>query len=648
MNRCNPSIPSPSSSNNNNNSNYWAVCRIFLARVLVVLVLLVCVVGIVLYSIDLYRHGSDKHLIGWFSSAGFVLLTIPISVRLIISHLLNWVEPNIQKYVVRIIWMVPIYSVESWLALRFKYFAVYLETLRECYEAYAIFSFLYFLFALLGDEHQIVAKLKEKPQHYGNHQWPISMVAAPWIMGHDLLQKCKFGVLQYVLIKNLLALLVSVLHYYHSYHEGSFRLDQSYIYICVINNMSQLWALYCLVVFYFACKEELAMWRPVGKFLCVKMVVFFTWWQSLLITVLTASSNSTVQHLMTERTEEHQWTNDEINKGLQDYLICIEMFVASIAFTFAFTHKDYMQFRYSQRSKRVHSDENPHLSSVYNRVERDRERDRERDEIDSDFDGDVAGGNSRDSYEAEPFLTALFQSSIPDDILSDLKRLCRGYLPSRLVGGNESEFDPYYSPLPTTEHFRDSGVPASSTAGTASSGGGRDGRAESRRDSRGHVWDRDSERSKETELKERATLLAKLGISSSKSGQQALSPRTSERVQEKVGASTDEERAEPLGRSKKDSQDDFQKGIHTGEMHAAHETQDMSMALDMDELADLDLDSSDDETCKLDPNDSGGGGSSSGSSSSDSNNSSSDDVDTSGSSKLGIPAVQNTSESLPV
>ncbi len=121
---------------------------------------LVSVVGIVLYSVDLYRHGHDKRLIGWFSSAGFVLLTIPISLRLIVSHLMNWVQPQIQKYVVRIIWMVPIYAVESWFALRFKALSTYLEALRECYEAYAIYCFLCFLFALLGDEAQIVQKLK--------------------------------------------------------------------------------------------------------------------------------------------------------------------------------------------------------------------------------------------------------------------------------------------------------------------------------------------------------------------------------------------------------------------------------------------------------------------------------------------------------
>lgn len=87
-------------------------CYKLVARLLFCTGVLVSVAGIVLYSVDLYRHGHDKRLIGWFSSAGFVLLTVPISLRLIISHLLNWVQPQIQKYVVRIIWMVPIYAVE--------------------------------------------------------------------------------------------------------------------------------------------------------------------------------------------------------------------------------------------------------------------------------------------------------------------------------------------------------------------------------------------------------------------------------------------------------------------------------------------------------------------------------------------------------
>lgn len=273
----------------------------------------VSVVGIIFYSIDLYRNGTQKHYIGWFSSAGFVLLTIPISVRLIVNHLTHYNAPNIQKYVVRIVWMIPIYSIESWLALRFTSAAIYIETIRECYEAYVIFCFFYFLITVLGDEQQLILKLKQKPAEFGRHSWPISMFISPWAMGNEIYQKCKFGVFQYVLIKNIIAILVCVLASKGQYFEGRFRFDEFYLYQCLINNASQLWALYCLVLFYFATKEELAPWRPVGKFLCVKTVVFFTWWQGIIFDILAPPLN----RIGTAEQEDRQWTNYEVSKGLQ-------------------------------------------------------------------------------------------------------------------------------------------------------------------------------------------------------------------------------------------------------------------------------------------------------------------------------------------
>ena len=289
-------------------SNTWVE---YLAKVITIGTVVISVFGIVGYSYDLYRHGQQKHYIGWFSSAGFVLLTIPISIRLIVQHLTHWNAPHIQKYVVRIIWMVPIYSIESWLALRFKSLSIYLETLRECYEAYVIFSFLYFLIALLGEETQLIQKLKLKSAEFGRHSWPISLFVSPWMMGSEILQKCKFGVFQYVLIKNIFAILVCILASRGQYNEGKFRFDGLYLYQCFICNASQLWALYCLILFYFATKEELSPWRPVGKFLCVKTVVFFTWWQSIIINILATSLSNKSQD-----TGVH-WTNNEISKGLQ-------------------------------------------------------------------------------------------------------------------------------------------------------------------------------------------------------------------------------------------------------------------------------------------------------------------------------------------
>ncbi len=42
----------------------------------------------------------------------------------------------------------------------------------------------------------------------------------------------------------------------------------------------QLHALYCLIYFYYSTKTVLAPINPVGKFMAIKMIVFFTFWQA--------------------------------------------------------------------------------------------------------------------------------------------------------------------------------------------------------------------------------------------------------------------------------------------------------------------------------------------------------------------------------
>jgi len=47
-------------------------------------------------------------------------------------HLYNWYAPEVQKFVVRILFMVPLYSVQSWLSLRFHVRArVYIDTVSR-------------------------------------------------------------------------------------------------------------------------------------------------------------------------------------------------------------------------------------------------------------------------------------------------------------------------------------------------------------------------------------------------------------------------------------------------------------------------------------------------------------------------------------
>ena len=53
----------------------------------------------------------------------------------------------------------------QWFALRFKGVAIYLDTMRECYEAYVIYNFMSFLLRYLTSEYpDLEFTLERKPQ----------------------------------------------------------------------------------------------------------------------------------------------------------------------------------------------------------------------------------------------------------------------------------------------------------------------------------------------------------------------------------------------------------------------------------------------------------------------------------------------------
>ena len=324
----------------------------FLAKVLFWASLIAMSAGIVYYTKELAMHGKEPHLIAWFSAGGFVILGFPISIYGILMHLTNYYQPNVQCYVVRILWMVPIYSIESWLCLRFHKVAIYIETLRDCYESFVLYCFFQYLIEVLGGEESLVMLLKDKSPTRGVHMWSMDWCIKPWVMGQPIstvdtktgqrsvkwtspfFKNCKLGCLQYVLLKFISSIFVVVLEKFDFYKEGDFSPTSGYLYICILTNTSQCWALYCLIFFYYATKNELGPIRPVGKFLSVKALVFFTWWQSVGIAFLH-------QMDLIPAYVDGDWTADEVAKGLQAYLICIEMFIASIVHTFVFPHTDY-------------------------------------------------------------------------------------------------------------------------------------------------------------------------------------------------------------------------------------------------------------------------------------------------------------------
>uniref|UniRef100_A0A1I8Q256 Transmembrane protein 184C n=1 Tax=Stomoxys calcitrans TaxID=35570 RepID=A0A1I8Q256_STOCA len=117
------------------------------------------------------------------------------------------------------------------------------------------------------------------------------------------------------------------------YGEGTFAGNFAFPYIVVINNISQFVAMYCLVLFYKANKEDLKPMKPLPKFFCIKAVVFFSFFQGVLLNVL-------VYYKFIKDIFGATDLGDDANLAslLQNFLICIEMFIAAVAHIYSFPH----------------------------------------------------------------------------------------------------------------------------------------------------------------------------------------------------------------------------------------------------------------------------------------------------------------------
>ncbi|BBH08806.1 Protein of unknown function D [Prunus dulcis] len=237
-----------------------------------------------------------------------------------------------QKFLIGLILMVPVYALESFLSLLDSNAAFNCEAIRDCYEAFALYCFERYLIACLGGEKRTIefmesqsvldssTPLLKDAYAYGvvEHPFPLNCLIGDWPLGPTFYHAVKVGIVQYMILKLICALLAMILETFGVYGEGKFDWRYGYPYLAVVLNFSQTWALYCLVQFYSVIKDKLQPIKPLAKFLTFKSIVFLTWWQGIAVAFLFsmgAFKGSLAQELKTR---------------IQDYIICIEMGVAAV------------------------------------------------------------------------------------------------------------------------------------------------------------------------------------------------------------------------------------------------------------------------------------------------------------------------------
>lgn len=260
-------------------------------------------------------------------SAFCVMLTMHFTVQLLSQHLFYWKNPKEQKAIIIIILMAPIYAADSFIGLLdiegSTAFFMFLDAVKECYEALVIAKFMALMYSYLNisiSKNIVPDGIKGREIH---HSFPMTLFQPRTVrLDHHVLKLLKYWTWQFVVIRptcSILMITLQVLGLYPSWLSWIFT---------IILNVSVSLALYSLVAFYHVFDKELAPHKPLTKFMCIKGIVFFCFWQGVVLEILAAVGILKSHHF---------WLDVEhIEEAIQNVLVCLEMVVFSVLQQYAY------------------------------------------------------------------------------------------------------------------------------------------------------------------------------------------------------------------------------------------------------------------------------------------------------------------------
>ncbi|GAB2301144.1 hypothetical protein Dimus_038649 [Dionaea muscipula] len=274
----------------------------------------------------------DRGQITVLGSGICVMLSMHFTVQLLSQHLFYWKNPKEQKAIIIIILMAPIYAIDSFVGLLDVHgsetFFTFLDSIKECYEALVIAKFLALLYSYLNisiSKNVVPDEIKGREIH---HSFPMTLFQPRTVhLDHKTLTLLKQWTWQFVIIRPVLSVLMIAFQLL-----GMYTTWVSWIFTIILNISVSL-ALYSLVLFYHVFAKELKPHNPLAKFLCIKGIVFFCFWQGIVLEILVALGIIKSNHF---------WMDVEhLEEAIQNVLICLEMVVFSVLQQYAYNVAPY-------------------------------------------------------------------------------------------------------------------------------------------------------------------------------------------------------------------------------------------------------------------------------------------------------------------
>jgi len=274
----------------------------------------------------------DTHRIGWAIAGGCAALTVLISIVSVARHCRSYTNPREQRQILRVLYMPPVYATISFFSYRFFRHYTYYSLVEVAYEAVTLSAFLLLLIEYVAATahgqvaENAMARKDKRPLPIPFCFWRYRPTKAYFMY------TVKWSVLQYVIIRPLASIVGIICEKLNVLCESAgFNVHFANVYLEAVDFVSISVALYGLLVFYGLTAEELRGRRPLAKFLCIKLIVVFTFYQSFVFSALEGRVIHATQY----------WTETNVADGLNALAICIEMVFFSGLMMWAYPTTDY-------------------------------------------------------------------------------------------------------------------------------------------------------------------------------------------------------------------------------------------------------------------------------------------------------------------
>lgn len=286
---------------------------------------------------------------GWCALTSTVIIFFSI-----LLHLLNYRKPFQQRLMIRIQLIVPLFAILCYSMLRdptsvFNKFVI--EPIREIYEAFVIYTFFSLLTDMLGGAKSIIIMSSGRPPvaHPGFLKWVLPPLD---ISDPQTFLAIKRGILQYVWLKPIICFGVLFLELLGWYDVNDMSVGSLYLWFTIVYNFSVSLSLYCLAIFWKILWVDLKPFNPMGKFLCVKLIIFASYWQGVILAILN------IMGVLPGNSSQDENGAPNIGVSIQNALLCVELIAFAWGHWFSFSYRPFtisrmptgrLQFYYALR-----------------------------------------------------------------------------------------------------------------------------------------------------------------------------------------------------------------------------------------------------------------------------------------------------------